>query len=150
MVDLQQNDALMLASEDCHVHLTKLLLHNDADIHLKNDNRQTAIDFAQDYKIMALFSQIRTKDSLPGISISEGVTRKTVTSEEKCVDRLEESGFSLSFPKDSLPSSDPPLEVSIQPCFSGPFELPNSIEPVSPAYVTKHNRKIEFVKDVSL
>ncbi len=149
-VDLQDINgwsSLMLISQNGHVDAAKLLLNNDADIYLKNEDGQMARDIAQDHKI---FSQIRTKDSLPAVLVSEGVTKKKVTPLESCVDRLQDSGFSLAFPKDSFPSSDPPLEVSIQPCFSGPFQLPDNIELVSPAYVIKPNRKVNFIKDVTL
>ncbi len=122
-------------------------MNNDADVYLKNEDGQIARDIAQDHII---FSQMRTNDSLPGVLLSESVTKQKVTLLECCVDRLQESGFSLTFPKDSLPSSDPPLEVSIQPCFSGPYELPDNIDLASPAYVIKPSRKVNFIKDVTL
>ncbi len=150
----------MSACQNGHGDEAKYLLENAAKIDLqKNDGRLSLmlaslknedgqVDIAHDSKIKkSLFSE---RDSLPGVLVSEGVTKLNVTPLESCVDLLRESGFSLSFPQDSLSSSDPPLEVSIQPCFSGPFELPDNIELVSPAYVIKHSRKVNFIKDVTL
>ena len=57
-------------------------------------------------------------------------------------------GISLSFPEDALPPTDPPLQLEIQPCFSGSFDVPPDIELVSPAYVVEPSRKVSFQKKV--
>ena len=62
----------------------------------------------------------------------------------------EEAGISVSVPKQALSASDKPLELSVRPCFTGPFQLPEEYESASPAYLIKPSRKVEFEKDVTL
>ena len=57
-------------------------------------------------------------------------------------------GISLSIPKDALPSTDPPLDIQIQSCFSGSFEMPDNVELVSSAYIVSPSRKVAFQKEV--
>ena len=58
-------------------------------------------------------------------------------------------GISVSIPADSLGSSAEPVELSIRPCFSGPFELPDQYESASPAYLIHHD-KMDFQKDITI
>ena len=40
-------------------------------------------------------------------------------------------------------------DMSIRPCFTGPFELPENYEPASPSYLIRHDMKV-FQKDVTI
>ncbi len=44
--------------------------------------------------------------------------------------------------------SDSPLEVHIQPCYNLPFEVNGDIESVSPAYIVKPSRNVNFNEDI--
>ena len=44
--------------------------------------------------------------------------------------------------EDSLPS-DESVDLVIQPCFSGSFEMPEDIKPASPAYLIETNKKVD-------
>ena len=48
----------------------------------------------------------------------------------------------ISFKKESS-------DISICPCFTGPFELPENYEPASPSYLIRHDMK-DFQKDVTI
>ena len=154
-VDLLNNDQcspLMIACERELTDIARVLLEHDADTYLRNKNGQTALEIAKEKNhvdIISLFAKLKEKVAYPGILFSEGIKKEFVTSDEKTIN-LEDVGISITFPENLLPSSDPPLEVTIRPCFSGPFEMPDGIESVSPAYIIKCNRKITFLKDVIL
>ena len=154
-VDLLNNDQcspLMVACEHELTDVAEVLLEHDADTYLKNKKGQTALEIAKEKNhvgIISLFAELKEKSAYPGILFSEGVKRESITSDEKTIN-LEDVGISITFPKNSLPSTDPPLEISIQSSFSGSFELPDGIKSVSPAYIIKCNRKITFLKDVIL
>ena len=143
---------LMIACEHGLTAVTQVLLDNDADTYLRNNKRQTALEIAKEKNhvdIIALFADLKEKAAYPGIRFSEGVKKESITSDEKTIN-LEEVGISLTFPENSLPSNEPPVEVAIQPCFSGSFIMPDDIESTSPAYVIKPNRKVKFKKDIVL
>ena len=55
-------------------------------------------------------------------------------------------------PENALPSTDPPLQLEIQPCFmsKGSFDVPQGIELVSPAYIVHLSRDTPFEKAVSV
>ena len=94
------------------------------------------------------FSSLRTNASFPGIFFLKGVKKATLTASEKI--NLENVGISMSIPENALPSTDPPLEVQIQPCFSGSWEVPENLELVSPAYIIKSSREVQFMNKVSV
>ena len=154
-VDLLNNDQcspLMIACEHESTDVARVLLDHDADTYLRNKKGQRALEIAKEknhVNIILLFAELKEKAAYPGILFSEGVKKEFITSDEKTIN-LEDVGISITFPENSWPSSDPPLEITIQPCFSGPFEMPDGIESVSPAYIIKYNRKITFIKDVIL
>ena len=150
-VDLLNNDQcspLMMACEHGQTAVTQVLLDHDADTYLRNKKNQTALEIAKENNyldIISLFAELKEKAAYPGILFSEGVKKESITSDEKTI-YLEDVGISITFPENSLPPTDPPLEITIQPCFSGSFEMPGGIESVSPAYIIKYNRKITFLK----
>ena len=154
-IDLQTNGGyspLMIACERGQTDVTQVLLDHDADTYLRNNKGQTALEIAREkncINIISLFAGWKEKAAYPGILCSEGVKKESITSHEKTVN-LEEVGISLTFPENSLPSNEPPVEVTIQPCFSGSFIIPDGIESTSPAYVIKPNRKVKFEKDIVL
>ena len=143
---------LMIACDQGQTAIAKVLLDHDADTYLRNNKGQTALEIAKEKNhvdIISLFADLKEKVAYPGILLSEGVKKESVTSDEKTIN-LEEVGASLTFPENSLPPTEPPVEVAIQPCFSGPFIMPDDIESRSPAYVIKPNRKVKFEKDIVL
>ena len=152
-IDLQDDDgysALMTACQNEHSHITSHLLGKDADTFLTNREGKTAFDIAlerDNAEQLSLFTKLRSKPSYPGILFSEGVKRATITTTQTNID-LEEVGISLSIPENSLSSTDPPLKLEVQPCFSGPFVVPEDVELVSPAYIVKPSRKVVFEKNV--
>ena len=140
----------MAACQNGHVKTTSRLLDEDADTLLRNSEGKTAFDLAvgnSHTKLLPLFTKLRSKPSYPGISFLDGAKRENVTMKEKTID-LKDVGLSLSIPKDVLPSTDPPLQLEIQPCFSGPFSIPQDIELVSPPYIVNPSRKVNFQKEV--
>ena len=78
----------------------------------------------------------------PEIILQEKVMQKEVV--------LEGMGICLSVPEESLSSTEEPLTLTIHPCFSGPFELPDNCESASPAYLIKHSRRVEFQEDITV
>ena len=62
---------------------------------------------------------------------------------------LKDIGISISFPDDSLHLAES-LDLSIHPCFCGPFQLPDGYESASPAYLIRHSKKVEFQKDITV
>ena len=148
--DKQGNSALMTACQNGNADTAAVLLDADADTYLRNFQGKTAIEIAmtrKNFEVIRSFAKLRTKKLYPGILFSEGVKKETITTTEKDIS-LEEVGISLSIPKDAVSSTDPPVEIQIQPCFSGSWELPMGVELVSPAYIVKPNREVEFKKDV--
>ena len=153
-VDILDSDKwspLMTACKSGQAAITQVLLENEADAFLRNNKGQTALDIAKELNhvnIISLFAKLKRKTAYPGLLFSEGVKKVAVTTEEKTIDLVEDVGISLKFPENSLPSTDPPLEVTIQPCFSGSYVLPDDIELASPAYVITPNREVTFQKDL--
>ena len=72
---------------------------------------------------------------------------ENLTVEHTSISRLEDMGIEITVPENSLKE---PLELSIHPCFSGPFDLPHGYESASPAYLIKPNKNVEFLKDVTV
>ena len=152
-MDLQDNlgwSALMIACRDGLTTVCSMLLNKGANLSLSNIDGLTAFDIALKNKnkdLFSLFCKLRSDPSFPGILLSGGVRKESITATEKDI-RLEDVGISLSIPKDALPSTDPPLDIQIQPCFSGSFEMPDNVELVSPAYIVSPSRKVAFQKEV--
>ena len=152
-MDVQDNlgwSALMLACQIEHVEVCFMLLDKGANSSLTNVEGLTAFDIAMNSKnkdLFSLFSKLRSDPSFPGILFSGGVRKESITAAGKDI-CLQDVGISLSIPKDALPSADPPLDIHIQPCFSGSFEMPQNVELVSPAYIVSPSRKVAFQKEV--
>ena len=143
---------LMIACGHGRNAVVKVLLEHDADTYLRNNKGQTALEIAKEKNhvdIISLFADLKKKAAYPGILFSEGVKKESIASAEKTIN-LEKVGASLTFPENSLPPTEPPVEVAIEPCFSGSFIMPDGIESTSPAYVIKPNRKVKFEKDIVL
>ena len=142
--------ALMAACKNGHIKTALQLFERDADTLLKNSEGKTAFDLAlenSNTKLLPLFTKPRTKPSYPGILFTEGARRETVTTKAKTIN-LKEVGLSLSIPEDALPSTDPPLQVEIHPCFRGSYDIPQDVELVSPAFIINPSRKGAFLKEV--
>ena len=151
-VDILDNDQwspLMMACKSGQAAIAYVLFENEADAFLQNNKGQTALEIAKEFNqvnVLSLFAKPKRKSAYPGILFSEGIKKVAVTREEKTIDLVEDIGISLKFPENSLPPIDPPLEVVIQPCFSGNFVLPENIELASPAYAITPNREVIFQK----
>ena len=132
-IDLQDDDgysALMTACQNEHSQITSYLLDKDADTFLTNNEGKTAFNIAlerDNAEQLSLFTKLRSKRHYPGILFSEGTKRETITATETNID-LEEVGISLSIPENSLSSTDTPVKLEVQPCFSGPFVVPEDVE----------------------
>ena len=153
MLDNNQWSPLMMVCKSGQAAIAQVLLENEADAFLRNSKGQTALEIAKEFNqvnIISLFAKPKRMTAYPGILFSEGVKKVAVTTEEKTVDLVQDVGISLTFPENSLPSTDPPLEVAIQPCFSGSFVLPDGIQLASPAYAITPNREVTFQKDLVL
>ena len=153
ILDNEQWSPLMIACKSGQATIAQVLLENEADAFLRNNKGQTALEIAKEFNqvnVISLFAEPKRKTAYPGILFSEGIKKVEVTREEKTIDLVEDVGISLKFPENSLPSTDPPLEVAIQPCFSGSFVLPEDIELASPAYAITPNREVTFQKDLVL
>ena len=155
-VDILNNDKwspLMTACKSGQAAVTQVLLENEADTYLRNNQGQTALEIAIKLNladIISLFAELKWKTAYPGILFSKGVKKELITSDKKTIDLMKDVGLSLTFPENSLPSSDIPLELAIQPCFSGSFVLPDDIELSSPAYAMIPNREVTFQKYLEL
>ena len=154
-IDSQDDEgysALMTACKNGQVQTTSCLLDQYADTSLKNSDGKTAFDLAMEssnVELLPLFTKLRKKPSYPGILFLEGAKRETVAIKEKIIN-LQEVGISLSIPENALPPTDPPLQLEIQPCFNGSFDLPQDVKLASPAYIIKPSRKVAFQKEVSV
>ena len=152
-MDLQDNlgwSALMIACQNERVEVCSMLLDKGANLSLKNIERLTAFDIAMRSKnrdLISFFSKLRSDPSFPVILLSGEVRKESITAARKDI-CLEDVGISLSIPNDALPSTDPPLDIQIQPCFSGSFEMPDNVKQVSPAYIVSPSRKVAFQKEV--
>ena len=152
-IDSQDDEgysALMSACKNKRVQSASILLDKDADTFLKNSDGKTAFHLAMEssnVELLTLFIKLRRKLSYPGMLFLEGPKRETVTNKETNID-LQQVGITLSAPKDALASTDPPLQLEIWPCFSGPFDVTQDIELVSLAYIVKPSWEGAFQKEV--
>ena len=153
-INLQDNEGctpLMVACQNGHRDVVSILLDSGTfSTILQNNHGKTALDIAlysNSTDILEQFSMLRTRPSFPGILFLEGVQRETLTPSAKDIN-LKELGISLTIPEDALPSTDPSLEVQIQPCFSGSWEVPENLELVSPAYIVEPSRDVVLRKEV--
>ena len=146
--------ALMTACENNHIETTSCLLDNDADTYLKNSSGKSAFDIALENNntaILSQFTKVRRKPSYPGMKFVDGARRETLTFESaaKNID-LDEVGISLSIPENAVSTSESSIQLEVQPCFSGPFDVPPDIELVSPAYIVKPSTEVPFKKEVQM
>ena len=74
---------------------------------------------------------------------------ENLTPSEATIGQLHVTGVSIFVPSNSLNSEDEYSDLRIQPCFTGPFELPDDYKPASPAYLICHNR-MHFQKDITI
>ena len=58
-------------------------------------------------------------------------------------------GISIFVSHNTISLEEESSDMSICPCFSGPFELPENYEPASPSYLIRHSMK-DFQKDVTI
>ena len=62
---------------------------------------------------------------------------------------VEEMGISIFVSHNTISLEEESSDISIRPCFTGPFELPENYEPASPSYLIRHDMK-DFQKDVTI
>ena len=82
----------------------------------------------------------------PGIVITKNQKVIEHLSAKK-IDLEDDIGISIDIPEDSLPP-DESVDLVIQPCFSGAFEMPEDIEPASSAYLIETNKNVELKKSL--
>ena len=63
------------------------------------------------------------------------------------IDLEDDIGISIVVPEDSLPPEES-VDLVIQPCFSGSFEMPEDIKQASPAYLIETDKKVELKKSL--
>ena len=85
----------------------------------------------------------------PGVLFYGKAITKQMDSSELLINQLDDAGISVSVPENTLSSLQLSAELTIRPCFSGPFELPDQYEPVSPAYLICHGN-MDFQKDITI
>ena len=61
---------------------------------------------------------------------------------------MSDVGISLFIPEEALDPVESQLKLSVQPCLTGPFELPPDYEAVSPAYLIQPRGNGKLRKDV--
>ena len=62
---------------------------------------------------------------------------------------VEEMGISIFVNQNTISLEKESSDISIRPCFTGPFELPENYELASPSYLIRHDMK-DFQKDVTI
>ena len=68
-----------------------------------------------------------------------------ISSVGKKIDHECDVGISINIPEGSI-SPDESVDLLIQPCFSGSFEIPEDMEPASPAYLIETSKQIVLKK----
>lgn len=84
---------------------------------------------------------------MPGVILSQPLKEATVTSRGKEIYLEDEIGASISIPRDSVVKD---AHVGISASFSGPYDMPDDVKSVSPAYLINTNEEVEFSKDVTV
>ena len=85
----------------------------------------------------------------PGILLFEKPFTMQINTSGSRIDQIQDRGILISVPESSLVSAKKSVNLSIRPCFSGPFELPDQYESASPAYLIHHD-KMDFQKDITI
>ena len=94
-----------------------------------------------------MYMCIGVDHSHPGIFFFKMPIMQLLTVEHTSISRLEDMGIEITIAENSLKE---PLELSIHPCFSGPFDLPRKYKSASPAYLIKHSKNVDFLKDLTV
>ena len=105
-------------------------------------------DDSSSHRLLCLVSLVLDSD-FPGIAFFNKFNA-CVTSNGAELSHVEEAGIAISVPEQALSASVEPLELSVCPCFTGPFKLPEEYESASPAYLIQPSRRVEFQKKVTL
>ena len=71
----------------------------------------------------------------------------TISTSSVTID-MSDVGISLFIPEEALDPVESQLKLSVQPCLTGPFELPPDYEAVSPAYLIQPRGNGKLRKDV--
>ncbi len=99
---------------------------------------------------MLLLSHFTDVDSkYPGVLFYGPPVTEQLTSSGIEICHIEDIGISVTIPENLLSCTDS-VNLSIRPCFHGPFLLPDDHVSASPAYLIKTNRKVPFQKDFTI
>lgn len=79
----------------------------------------------------------------------ENPKKVTLTAQEQTVNLEEELGISLHIPEGAIDAKKP-VDLIVQPSFSGSYAGPENLEPVSPAYLIHANKEINFKSDITI
>ena len=72
-----------------------------------------------------------------------------ISSAGKKIDHESDAGISIDIPEGSI-SPDESVDLLIQPCFSGSFEIPKDMKPASPAYLIETSEQIVLKKPLTM
>lgn len=75
--------------------------------------------------------------------------QETITCKEREINLEDDIGVFLVIPKDSI-GADEELNLAIRPSFSGPFAMPDGVEPVSPAVLVEPDQKVKLRKNIGV
>ena len=138
-----------------NVNLVQTLIHDfRGDLSARDENNDTPISIAAlrekkevisalltDYNCSLKseadnrFSSLTDYQTLSGIAFSSGITHETVSC-GLSVELESDIGLSISAPNEVIPPSELAY-VTTAVAFSGPFQMPEGIEPTSPVYLIK-------------
>ena len=72
-----------------------------------------------------------------------------ISSVGKTIDHKNDAGITIDVPEGSI-SPDESVDLLIQPCFSGSFEIPKDMKPASPAYLIETSKQIVLKKPLKM
>ena len=90
---------------------------------------------------------LKRHPKLPGVAFSKLPQQETITPEGREINLEEEIGASISVPKEAVLEDK---HIQITSSLSGSFLLPDDVESVSPSYLIKTTKKMEFSKEVDV
>ena len=90
---------------------------------------------------------LHVNPKLPGAILSEPPREITITPRGKEVNLEQEMGVSISIPRNATEKEE---QMYLTTSFSGAYEMPDGVESVSPGYIIKTTREVEFSKEVEV
>ena len=89
-------------------------------------------------------------ERIPGtVLVKDQRILKKISSARKTIDLESDTGIRIDIPEGTI-SPDESVDLLIQPCFSGSFEIPEDMEPASPAYLIETSEQIVLKKPLMM